>query len=1646
LFLSALPGEERTYYLKLALIRGEDFIDGGDYVYHIDRRNPPAPELTGLSGGLRITDPGETSFLSDGSASLRFKAEPGSRIYYSLGGDLTRTLGPWNGEEIRLPESPGGRRIYNLTAYAEDPGGNRSPTLNWVFTVLPEAGPSLEVVSPVPGTFDNPQLLYLRISGSREYQWIRYSLDDSEPALMGALYTGPVVLPAEGPVVLRIAALPKGPANSGPGAAEHYEVRYSVNPGRGGLSLPASGIYAGDLNLTLPGSGYYNYREESPGPGDSRLPLGGPILGIPQGVREFPLRIKTGEGREYRYYYILDNRLPPPPRIEVSDPLPLRDSTRVFLSGPAYARIHYTLDGRSPGITSALYSDPFVLNLPPDSSLGSIIVKAAAFGQNGRVSSEALLLLTYDKAPLEPPQVQIHQSEPLSGAWISVSEPRQGQEIVYSLAAGEALSPVDGDSLIPRGDSPVFSGRQFLDLPEGQSQTFFLRFAARSSSGNLSAPTEVYEIRIDRRHVSPPLIACRDGWVTLHGPSHLYYRLIESPGSPLPEPQSYEGAFLLPLGEGPSRIEVEAWSEDSGGVRSPAARLAVSLPPRIPLPPEYSGVYSGEIAGGPAKVIYFKPLPPEYEIVYSLGLDDQPPPEIGPSSPVAGSRLVLSTEENRETLYRLLLKTRNRITGDYSEEVRLSFTLDRKPPELPALTGPDNGGWYYDSVTLSFPEDYPHRLYLSLGEGEDPPDPFSAGGQRFLGSLEFTALPGKTRTLSYRLGAEDQAGNRTLGSAAIRFTVDNSSPPLPELLGLPESGLAYGEVRIRANPDPGITVRYELGRDGVLPRPLDLNSPILSASGILEIPETRERTVMIRYRTINSMGIWSREEGLVSFTLMAANLDLPPDPRITHLEEGWLMFAWDIPPNLKIFYRAAGEGANFEEFTQPVLFSFDSSPRLNLEFYYRDRIGTAGPLRRFSLAREGGGDLVTGLPPSLISNRRVELRPLSNRRLHYELALGDRPPDQVSLFSPVFPDPLILDLPPGDAGTYGLRVRAYDPEKQELSGAEQLIRFAIDKRPVAPPRLSGIVDGGIYQERVWLHFEEGEVYYFLRSLEPGQEGAGPPPLEDFESYQGPRLLAAPPGERLDYRLWAYGKNSLSSLSELVVWSFRVDQQNLYLSPEGNDENPGTPDKPLQTLRRALAAAEETGRRRLNLARGVYVLNAPLSLPEGFEIEGGLEPGLWAASPGEFSLIRLSPGIRGPGAILPQGSGSLKGLILEGENLGSDSLFRQSRGVQTWEAVELRLTGGRAEGLSLLGGELFLKDCRFTGGPAGPALLSVRGGRVTVSGTTLSRTGTADAGERGDSLVVRLIETEGVFRQSRILAGGGVISRALQGENSILRLLDCDISCGSGSREALGLEIKGGRLLLEDSRISSSGMSSPLVRGLNGAEGEIEIRGSSFLMEALNGALAVQARDSGYLIRDSLFRAQGGEYVYLLRFENSRGRGFNNHLFTGPSGDLQALTVDGGEGEWFHNTFLLNYGNALGLVYRGGRVSFSNNILFALGGPRPGGTAAGVSYEAAGEALSAGFTLRGNAFFGWDQAYRRPAARTRGAANPPAGPAARTAPELNRLDGAAEGGPFDQNREESPAALFAGPAVLVYPFGELPRLRDPAAGVGAGAEG
>ena len=323
LLLSALPGEERRYELRLFLPEGSERRPAGVLNYTIDKR-APVPPRADLAAGYHT-----------GPRRVVFEAT-GDTVYYSLDGDISENARTWTGAPVELTPR---EKPYLLYAYSRDAAGNVSDLQSWEYTIgsaAASAAPTVSVLSPASGAFANPQLLYIDSTNTGH---VYYTLDGSDPRGSGTEYTEPVLIDQTGELVLSVV---------GENAEGRYSrtttIRFSAGAKEPPASLPPAGVYSAGVGVPFGAlKAHYTFEERLPAATDLLTDEQITLFATPRGVSSYALRFRpVVDGRlseeQYRLFYRIDSRVPAEPVISVSGRSPHVRPPQITLSAPATRR------------------------------------------------------------------------------------------------------------------------------------------------------------------------------------------------------------------------------------------------------------------------------------------------------------------------------------------------------------------------------------------------------------------------------------------------------------------------------------------------------------------------------------------------------------------------------------------------------------------------------------------------------------------------------------------------------------------------------------------------------------------------------------------------------------------------------------------------------------------------------------------------------------------------------------------------------------------------------------------------------------------------------------------------------------------------------------------------------------------------------------------------------------------------------------------------------------------------------------------------------------------------------------------------------------------------------------------------------------
>ncbi|MCD1653310.1 chitobiase/beta-hexosaminidase C-terminal domain-containing protein [Treponema zuelzerae] len=213
-FLTGAADEEIRYQVRARLFNIEPdskYIREDSFLWIIDRKPPQPPRYSfeNIEGGrlvvCTLSEPGRVEI----------------RTYHPLAKAFSTESVP-SGSSFFLPSGA------RMVAWGIDASGNRSEPSSPDFTLPDSRAKPYKIVSPLPGVWNNAQPLYIEAAAGAE---IRYTLDGSDPAVSGVEYSEPVLIDAEGSLLVRISA------RNSLGRAWDESISYSVEP----LPLPDLG-------------------------------------------------------------------------------------------------------------------------------------------------------------------------------------------------------------------------------------------------------------------------------------------------------------------------------------------------------------------------------------------------------------------------------------------------------------------------------------------------------------------------------------------------------------------------------------------------------------------------------------------------------------------------------------------------------------------------------------------------------------------------------------------------------------------------------------------------------------------------------------------------------------------------------------------------------------------------------------------------------------------------------------------------------------------------------------------------------------------------------------------------------------------------------------------------------------------------------------------------------------------------------------------------------------------------------------------------------------------------------------------------------------------------------------------------------------
>ena len=1494
--LGALNGEEREYRLKIAA--------GGaasEYNYIIDRRPPAGPEAF-------------WSENQEGEAGYLFKHDNDKdKIFYGYDEYKKGSIFEWKGEFLNIPVS--GFIFY----YAEDEAGNRSRTgiLQREQVTESEVRTRLEVRSPVEGSFANTQLLYIDNTG---FEWIKYSLNGLDPEKAGSEYTAPVEIRRYGNITLKIAA-----KYSGSDRIERREINYRVNTTAPIKNIPVSGVYSSKITIKSGLEGY-RYCMEERAPGQTDGIFGGlnisPVYG---GVKYVTVRLKKTEdadSSELRYFYVIDDRFPAGPVISLDSALPANGDLSVSIEGPSYSEIYYTVDGTTPTPVSPRYEEPFRLSIPKERNAGSVIIKARTVSINGKASNVVSKLITYDTEAPEVPDVRIIRNDE-NGAYDLICSFSEGERLYYGMT--------DSDGIM----APVVPDDFVLDVPDGMERDFSFVFMAEDDAGNRSGLTEPVNITVDRKPPEAAGVEIKDGMMVIESEDYVTYKIETYFNGTLLESRSgvYDGPVRLSESgeETPANriIRIKTETADAEGNSTVDRKVFVFDEEDEGTSTFLFNSDSGDVYSGEQVVFHAYPDGPGDSLFYYLTETDEGGEE-KVSGPVStDGDIFISGYDQRRVEFLLEVYSINEKNGRKSRVSGRNFVIDNEKPGKPEIIGMPEEPVVADRVVLSPSGDDDCRIFLVVSSDEDGlPPVFSKSAVVFRRDLVFDAEIGEEKDYYLQLGAEDQAGNRTVNEEIYHFTVDRKNPEVRvELAG---QGTEGDFITITASPDAGEELRYyyETGSRGAVVNIPDEDSGFFTDELVIRKTAGLSEQKIIKIRSCDQAGNLS--SGSLSFLL---NLDkkapAAPGKPVTDIVREYrkIFLSWpEAGDGEAVYYRIEDRSEDYSEYTAPVSVKMKAGEnKIKISYYAADEAGNRSRSQELTVWVPDSEfeELVQGIKNGSFYNRDLELEKADGRSLiRYEIRTNEIIAPKVTVFSPELPGTLNFKVEEGESLSFIVSLKEFKDEHDLVGGAEQVLRFSIDKQSPRPPSVEGIMNDEYYltDRSIYFTSPEGEIYY--RIMRTGKTYA------DWQKYTKPVDIVSDEGTYQSFEITAYSQDFAGNRSVERNWTITIDKEIIYVSPDGFDYSDGTRSRPFRSINKAVDQLKKSRRKTIFIASGQYEINSPIVIDEEFSVHGGFNAG-WAGRDGETEITAGESFKEGePVFYIYGGKLNLTGVDITADNGRNDSLFYINKGDLNLSGC--KITAGCGTGSGIINqnyGNLIISNSELTGSASECPVISSDYGLVNINNSTI--TAGADDGDlvlievknsiktsingseinpvSGDNITGLKISNSSVELKNNELRSGaaGISSNIIEIVNSKLRMNYCRLDCSEQNRIS-------GAIVSEDSVLDIKA-NNFRVKAEYGQIGFKITGGESAIIN--NRIISGECRDFSYLFYltdgkhvidtniiknsradDTVFMKTSGANIDLLQ---------NTVEITGEKGRLTAISPDDGSVCRIINNIIVN---------------------------------------------------------------------------------------------------------------------------------------------
>ncbi|MCK5673991.1 MAG: chitobiase/beta-hexosaminidase C-terminal domain-containing protein [Spirochaetales bacterium] len=1454
LSLTAMPGESRNYNLVVIAQDGIDILETTNFQYKIDKDIPATARL----------DTGDGIYNS--SLNLKFISND-ENIYYSIQSNNSIEYKLWEGETITIPQLENLNTEY-LKSFSEDSAGNRTSVKVNSFTILPliKKISSIQLISPVEGTFLNSQLLYIDMTG---YKWIRYSLNDIDPAIRGTTYLGPVLLKTIGDYKLKIAALPLG-SNE----IIRKELKFSIIDNKNIILNNQSGLYVEDLDLKFKtGTYYYNLDDRKVVSGDPFIPNFLSIMPVPGVVKYSTIRIGDLFGKgEYRYLFILDRKIPAAPIISVSSSLPVVSRTNVRILTTSGADIFYTTDGSTPDRYSRYYNKPFSMDIPEGLNSGSMIIKAIAYFSDKSTSQITSKLLPFDIKKPEKPIVTI-KSEEINQTEFNISNPGLNR-IIYN---------VTYDGSIPKQpEVSSFTGTENMTVavPHGSQEKVTIYIALIDRAGNISEPVLRNLLESDTVPPQNPEISYTNGEVSISGKDEVFYKVLNNNQDITSEYQVYTEPITLELDENIfNNYSIYSYSVDKAGNKSNVSVFnEIKIDNRTPVFPDYTGIIDGGIYNEPRSLKFHSS--DNINVYYSISKGINTPPDPIPSdSNLVRDFIYFDCPVNESRLFTV------KMVASYGENLEitspeiLSFEIDRIAPRSPVISSIIDGEIYNQDLLINT-NDKDETVWILIKENISDEDlnykNFEMNGI-LLNSDYLIKQPSNTYK-NYQLSALsiDSAGNTSISRDIINFSIDKIQPPPPVIK---EELTLNNERFIRMISTDDNEIYYNLSRNGSYPDDPDIGSNNYMLP--IEIKENSKTPIYIIAKTIDSAGNFSEISTLHKITF-EKEISLIPSISVSKISSTISTVSFSTITNSKIFIKEGD--SEFKEYTYPFQLDLRNKDYIDIFYYSINNLDIKSSVAVYRLEKvSSSGNIITGISDDKIYNSgRVVWKSNQSRTVRYEVAISNEEPANVTVFSPELTEPIVFDTVDGETLTVSINVKEFSDNLPELEKFDTNYKFIIDKTNPSIPLIQGVEADGYYQDNRLIEFISKDIVFYKITSNIGNLN-----FINFVRFTEPLKINTNEGIYAQFKIETYTQDSAGNKSPVEFLEFEIDKANIYVSVLGNDNYTGSRLRPFKTIERALEYSKQTNRKVLNLTEGEFIFDNLITLTNDISIIGGYVINDWSQGRGETILTvsnrfsNLTPMIN-----IDSGNISFNKLTITNIKLNGP-IINMSGGDLVFKEVFLNHENTNTPVLLKINNSNMIFDNSkiLFGSIKSANLIDSKNSNLSILNSVIEGVGISK------SLKIFTMEkSKAVFDKSYILPSIAQKIEILNAVNSEIIIKDTNIDSGFGTIKSNIFVLNNTKFLMENSKIGSI-TSSRILSCFDINDSTASIENTKFSLMAESGISFIRIDNSSLELSNSeIISKKTNEFIYLLNGKTSIINFENNNLSIGSTDILNGFLL------------------------------------------------------------------------------------------------------------------------------------------------------------